>query len=124
MTGTETDIQWYIAREGKQHGPLSDAELRMFVAGGHLQPADLVWRPGFADWRQAGSVFSLKPAPAALPAPAAGQDTSRGAMYGGREAGDADTRSRSLDGPEQTFIEDLVDRLRAFERLRIPAVAA
>ena len=70
MTGTETEIQWYIAREGNQYGPLSDAELRMFVDGGHLRPVDLVWRPGFADWRQAGSVFSLKAPPAALPPPA------------------------------------------------------
>ena len=69
MTGTETEIQWYIAREGKQYGPLNDAELRMFIAGGHLRPTDLVWRPGMADWRQASSVFSLKPAPAALPLP-------------------------------------------------------
>ena len=61
MTGTETEIQWYIAREGKQYGPLNDAELRMFIAGGHLRPTDLVWRPGMADWRQASSVFSLKP---------------------------------------------------------------
>ena len=53
MTGQQADIQWYIAREGKQHGPLSDAEMRTFVAQGHLKPTDLIWRPGFADWRPA-----------------------------------------------------------------------
>ena len=124
MTGTETDIQWHIAREGKQYGPLSDAELRMLVAGGHLQAADLVWRPGFADWRQAGSVFTLKPAPAALPPPTPGKDPSRSAAYDARETGDAGAPSSRVDGPEPTFIEDLGDRLRDFERFRIPAVAA
>ena len=86
MTGTETEIQWYIAREGKQYGPLNDAELRMFIAGGHLRPTDLVWRPGMADWRQASSVFSLKPA-AALSPPT--HDSAQGAAQAGREAGDS-----------------------------------
>jgi hypothetical protein len=66
MTGQQADIQWYIAREGKQHGPLSEAEMRTFVAQGHLKPTDLIWRPGFADWRPAPAVFPLQqPDPAA-----------------------------------------------------------
>ena len=73
MTGQQADnIQWYIAREGKQHGPLSDAEMRTFVAQGHLKPTDLIWRPGFADWRPAPAVFPFQqaePAPAAPPRP-------------------------------------------------------
>jgi uncharacterized protein DUF4339 len=124
MTGSETDIQWYIAREGKQHGPLNDAELRMFVAGGHLKPADLVWRPGFADWRQAGSVFSLKSPPAALPPPASAQDGVRASSYGGQASSDPGAGSPYADATGPSFIEDLADRLRDFERLRIPAIAA
>jgi uncharacterized protein DUF4339 len=121
MTGTETEIQWYIAREGKQYGPLNDAELRMFIAGGHLRPTDLVWRPGMADWRQASSVFSLKPAPAALPPPT--HDSAQGAAQAGREAGDGGPRSGGLR-VDLAFPEGLADRLRAFERFRIPAIAA
>jgi len=70
MTG-QADIQWYIAREGKQHGPLSDAEMRTFVAQGHLKPTDLIWRPGFADWRPAPAVFQFQQpeAPTAAPRP-------------------------------------------------------
>ena len=60
MTGQQADIQWYIAREGKQHGPLSDVEMRTFVAQGHLKPTDLIWRPGFADWRPAPAVFPFQ----------------------------------------------------------------
>ncbi|KWT69811.1 hypothetical protein APY04_1311 [Hyphomicrobium sulfonivorans] len=68
MTGQQADIQWYIAREGKQHGPLSDAEMRTFVAQGHLKPTDLIWRAGFADWRPAPAVFPF-PQPDAAPPP-------------------------------------------------------
>ena len=72
MTGQQPDIQWYIARDGKQHGPLSDVEMRTFVAQGHLKPTDLIWRAGFADWRPAPAVFSFQPAeqpPASAPRP-------------------------------------------------------
>lgn len=68
MTGQQADIQWYIAREGKQHGPLSDTEMRTFVAQGHLKPTDLIWRAGFADWRPAPAVFPF-PQPDAAPPP-------------------------------------------------------
>jgi hypothetical protein len=72
MTGQQPDIQWYIARDGKQHGPLSDIEMRTFVAQGHLKPTDLIWRAGFADWRPAPAVFPFQsPEPAAPPAPRA-----------------------------------------------------
>lgn len=63
------DIQWYIARDGKQYGPLSDAEMGLFVRGGHLKPDDLVWRPGFSDWTPAASVYPSSPAPAPQPQP-------------------------------------------------------
>ncbi len=71
MTGQQPDIQWYIAREGKQHGPLSDVEMRTFVAQGHLKPTDLIWRPGFADWRPAPTVFPFQPPEPAPPPPRA-----------------------------------------------------
>ena len=67
MTVQQPDIQWYIARDGKQHGPLSDVEMRTFVAQGHLRPTDLIWRPGFTDWRPAPAVFPF-PSPEAAPA--------------------------------------------------------
>ena len=60
MAGGTTDIQWYIARDGKQHGPISDVEMRTFVDLGHLKPTDLLWRAGFPDWRPAPMVFPPK----------------------------------------------------------------
>lgn len=72
MTGSETDIQWFIARDGKQHGPVSDLELKKLVELAHLKPTDLVWRQGFSDWRTAASVFPTigetpRPAPPSQP---------------------------------------------------------
>ncbi len=69
MTGQQPDIQWYIARDGKQHGPLSDMEMRTFVAQGHLKPTDLIWRPGFADWRPAPAVFPFQAPEPTAPSP-------------------------------------------------------
>lgn len=57
MSGSASDIQWFIARDGKQHGPVTDAELKKIVELTHLKPTDLVWRQGFTDWRAAAAVF-------------------------------------------------------------------
>src|SRR5690606_34461044 len=57
MAGAAPQIEWYIARDGQQYGPLSDLEMRKFVELGHLRPTDLVWRHGFPDWRPAPAVF-------------------------------------------------------------------
>jgi hypothetical protein len=70
MSAPMSQIQWYLARDGQQYGPLSDAELRKFIELGHLQPTDLLWREGFPDWRPAIVVFPRTPqgAPAAAAA--------------------------------------------------------
>lgn len=43
------------------HGPVSADEIRRLVAEGDLQPEDLLWREGMADWRTAGSIKGLFP---------------------------------------------------------------
>jgi len=67
MTGTGTVIEWYLAREGKQYGPLSDQEMHKLVELGHLRPDDLVWRAGLPDWQSAAQVFAPPPRPAPPP---------------------------------------------------------
>ena len=57
----KSDDPWFIARDGQQHGPLSEQEMQVFVERGHLRPNDLIWRQGFPDWRPAQSVFPPKP---------------------------------------------------------------
>src|SRR5690349_261779 len=57
MTGQANEIQWCIARDGKQHGPLTDVEMRTFVAHNYLRLSDLLWRPGMPEWQSAPTVF-------------------------------------------------------------------
>jgi hypothetical protein len=102
MTAPPSQTQWYLARNGQQFGPLSEAELAKFIDLGHLQPTDLLWRDGFPDWRPAMAVFpNRRPAQAsqgvaqqAAPAAAAAQprraaDTPD-SRTAGRAAGDAE----------------------------------
>ncbi len=78
MSGNPPAIEWYIAREGAQHGPISDVELRKFLELGHLRPTDLVWCARFTEWRTGLQAFpdSFQPMPAATaPAEAAPPST-------------------------------------------------
>lgn len=51
--------QWYYARGGQQHGPVSLDELRSLAASGQLEAKDLVWNPSMADWLPAGTVGGI-----------------------------------------------------------------
>jgi uncharacterized protein DUF4339 len=65
--------RWHLSREGKQHGPFSDTDLATFAELGQLQPSDLVWREGFANWRPAVTIF---PPPEPTPTPAGARKES------------------------------------------------
>ena len=41
---------WFIARDGKAHGPITQAEFAEFLRRGHLQPHDHIWYDGLDDW--------------------------------------------------------------------------
>jgi hypothetical protein len=69
MNAIQPEIQWFIARDGKQHGPISDVEMKKLVELGHLRPTDLVWRHGFPDWRPSTVVFPSQPATPSQPSP-------------------------------------------------------
>jgi hypothetical protein len=79
MSQADQSVEWFLARDGQQHGPISAAEMQKIMELGYLMPNDLVWRQGFSDWQPASSVFPPKPAsetppaapPAVPPAPAA-----------------------------------------------------
>jgi hypothetical protein len=57
MAGSPQQLEWYIARDGSQHGPISDSEMRKFVELGHLRPADLVWCASFTEWVTGAQAF-------------------------------------------------------------------
>src|SRR4029078_4032131 len=69
MSSPAAQTQWYLAREGQQFGPLSDRERAKRIELGHLQPSDLLWREGFADWRPAMVVFPPRKPAMQRPAP-------------------------------------------------------
>jgi len=70
MTGPAQPIEWYLARDNKQYGPLSDTEMMKLVELRHLKSADLVWRAGFTDWTPAATAFPSLAAPPVQPEPA------------------------------------------------------
>ncbi len=43
-------MNWYYADQGKQIGPLGDAQFEESVRSGKVQPDTLVWREGMPDW--------------------------------------------------------------------------
>jgi len=70
MADNNQPIEWYLARDGQQHGPVTDAELKKIIELGYLRPTDLVWRQGMADWTTAEAALDLRPVAAAAPMPA------------------------------------------------------
>ena len=44
-------MAWYAAVDGKQEGPFSTDQLRLYVQNGTYTSATYVWRQGFADWQ-------------------------------------------------------------------------
>ena len=102
MSGTAQPIEWFIARDGRQHGPLSDPEMQKLVELGHLRPTDLVWRAGMADWHPAATIFRQPSAPAAT-APAATSPAAKTSPPAGtdlREQAPAAKRVAELQHPD------------------------
>lgn len=82
MSETDQPIEWFLARDGQQHGPISAAEMTKIIELGYLLPTDLVWRFGQADWQPASQVLQLSPqrsAPPMPPAPPPGRAPDPGA---------------------------------------------
>ena len=57
---TSPGLQWYIARDQQEYGPVSDAELEDLIKLGHLQPTDFLWREGFPNWRSVLVLFPTR----------------------------------------------------------------
>jgi uncharacterized RDD family membrane protein YckC len=49
-------MNWYYVADGKQAGPVDDAQLAGLVHVGKILPETLVWRDGMADWQPYGQV--------------------------------------------------------------------
>lgn len=76
MSQADQSVEWYLARDGQQHGPISAPEMEKIIELGYLLPTDLVWRQGFDEWKPAAEAFPNWPKTAAPPPPAPPPATS------------------------------------------------
>jgi len=53
------ETQWYYAQQGQRLGPVSSEQLKELAAAGRLQPSDLVWKEGMAQWAAADRIEGL-----------------------------------------------------------------
>jgi hypothetical protein len=89
-TAEEHPTDWYLLRGRARGGPYSHSMVREGARGGLISKGDLVWRPGWEDWRDAGAVDGL------FAATAAERDTvspQRSDVPGGPSASDNTTPS-------------------------------
>jgi hypothetical protein len=42
---------WHVIIDGKEQGPLTKAQVLEYLRHGMLAGSDLIWRPGFPDWK-------------------------------------------------------------------------
>jgi len=56
---------WYLTRDGKQYGPLTDRELSLFADGGNFKDGDLLWTAGLDAWKPANAIFGFASSPEA-----------------------------------------------------------
>lgn len=61
-------MQYHVAQNGIQSGPISESEVLAKLQSGALSATDLCWADGMTDWQPIGAKFST---PTAFPAPAA-----------------------------------------------------
>ena len=117
MSQADQSVEWFLARDGQQHGPINAAEMSKIIELGYLMPNDLVWRQGFSDWQPAATVFPPKSAsetsPAAPPA-------SSPAPAGSARAANPPGTSKDSDAKAQP----VVDRGAAAHRAQAPAAKA
>lgn len=50
---------WYFAKQGQQHGPISSQEVKANIQQGKIARGDLVWCEGMAEWTAAGRLQAL-----------------------------------------------------------------
>ncbi len=71
---------WYIARDGKSHGPITDAEFAEFLRRGHLQPSDYIWHEALDDWVPGEKLLSEQRNVAEPTVPTKGARSLRGTL--------------------------------------------
>lgn len=65
-------MDWFYAQEGRQIGPISEADFPQLLKDGAITPETLVWHAGMGDWQPYGQALGIPPLPGAGAAPADG----------------------------------------------------
>lgn len=58
--------EWYYAKDGQRHGPITSEQLKDLADSGVLRSTDLVWSEGQTDWEPAMTVDGLFPTKAVI----------------------------------------------------------
>ncbi len=86
LNQTTFSQEWFYTKDGQRVGPVSLEELQTLAASGGLQPSDMVWKQGMAQWTPAVSVSelgtSLMPPPLPKVVPASPPPLSTGRRMG------------------------------------------
>lgn len=53
--------EWFYAKDGERHGPISSQQLKELAATGELLATDLVWTDGRDEWKPASKIKGLFP---------------------------------------------------------------
>lgn len=61
--------EWYYQKNEKKRGPVDTASLKRMAIDGELDPSDLIWREGLAQWVPASQAKGLFPEPVLVPEP-------------------------------------------------------
>ena len=61
------NADWFYSVGDTRQGPVTEDDLKRLAAEGRLQPSDLVWKDGMADWVEARTVPVLFPPPRVEP---------------------------------------------------------
>jgi len=78
--------QWYYSKGGEQKGPVEQQELQRLLSTGEVQPGDLVWRDGLANWQPAHQVAELAATASAQPQQPGFQQPQSGYQQPGQQA--------------------------------------
>jgi hypothetical protein len=64
-------VVWHVIIDGDQRGPLSRDQVLEYLHDGQLLGSDLIWRPGFSDWKPVSELaeFWQPPTRGSLPPP-------------------------------------------------------
>src|ERR1041384_3287600 len=71
-------MSWYYAENGRQVGPITDADFQALLLRGAVRDETLVWTEGMANWQPYGQVRPASPTAPSLQPPVAATSGAAG----------------------------------------------